>query len=133
MTIKRLFFAIAFLMVSTSIFAQEVMKKNNDGTYIVNTTSLTKDVQGYQGTTPVEIYIKNDVIVKVVPLQNSETPNFFNRVKEGMLKQYEGLPVKNFDNANVDAITGATYSSDAVKENVNRGVKYYLKNKKKIK
>ena len=32
-----------------------MMKKLSDGTYVVNTTTLANDVDGYQGTTHVEI------------------------------------------------------------------------------
>ena len=45
--------------------AQEVMRKEKDGTYVVNTTTLAQDVKGYIGATPVEIYIKKNKIVKV--------------------------------------------------------------------
>jgi len=30
-------------------------------------------------------------------------------------------------------VTGATFTTNAIKENVSRGVDYYLKNKKKVK
>ena len=40
--------------------AQEVMRKEKDGTYVVNTTTLAKDVEGYAGPTPVEVYIKKN-------------------------------------------------------------------------
>ncbi len=77
---KVLIISILSLFV-TCIYAQDVMKKLPDGTYVVNTTTIAKDVNGYNGATPVEIYIKNDVITKVVPLKNEETPRFFDRVK----------------------------------------------------
>lgn len=127
---KKVLIILVLTLVVTSMSAQEVMKKLSDGTYVVNTTTLANDVDGYQGTTPVEIHIKNDVIVKVVPLKNMETPKHFNRVKKELLTKYEGMSVKKFAQAKVDAVTGATYSSEAVRENVSRGVAYYLKNKK---
>ena len=42
----------------------EVMTKEN-GVYVVNTTTLGKDVQGYAGTTPVKVYIKKNKVEKV--------------------------------------------------------------------
>jgi electron transport complex protein RnfG len=39
------------------------------------------------------------------------------------------MTVKKALKADVDGVTGATYSSDAVKENVKRGLQYYQKNK----
>lgn len=124
---------MAIALVVSGASAQEVMKKLEDGTYVVNTTTLAEDVKGYQGATPVEIHIKKDVIVQVVPLKNMETPKFFTRVKREMLAKYETLSVKKFAQTKVDGVTGATMSSNAVKENVSRGVDYYLKNKKKVK
>ena len=130
---KRFVTMMAIALMVSGASAQEVMKKLEDGTYVVNTTTLAEDVKGYQGTTPVEIHIKKDVIVQVVPLKNMETPKFFTRVKREMLVKYETLSVKKFAQTKVDGVTGATLSSNAVKENVNRGVDYYLKNKKKVK
>jgi electron transport complex protein RnfG len=101
-----------------------------DGVYIVNTTKLGADVQGYNGPTPLNIYIKNDKIQKIEALPNDETPGFFERVKSGMLDKWNGMTVAQAATANVDAVTGATYSSNAVKENVKIGVKYYQKHKK---
>jgi electron transport complex protein RnfG len=40
------------------------------------------------------------------------------------------MTVKQAATAKVDAISGATYSSNAVKENVRLGVNYYQKHKK---
>ncbi len=126
---KVLIISILSLFV-TCIYAQDVMKKLPDGTYVVNTTTIAKDVNGYNGATPVEIYIKNDVITKVVPLKNEETPRFFDRVKQEMISKYSNISVKKFSKKKPDAVTGATYSSKAVQENVQRGLDYYKKHKK---
>ena len=40
------------------------------------------------------------------------------------------MTVKKAQKAQVDAVTGATMSSEAVKENVKRGLDYYQKHKK---
>lgn len=109
--------------------AQEVMRKEKDGTYVVNTTTLAKDVEGYNGSTPVEVYIKKNKIVKVVPLKSQEGPKYVAKVKKGMLPKYEGMNVKKGAVADVDAVTGATFTSNAIHENVKRGVDYYKKHK----
>lgn len=101
-----------------------------DGVYIVNTTKLGADVQGYNGPTPLNIYIKDDKIQKVEALPNDETPSFFQRVQNELLSKWNGMDVKKAATAEIDAVTGATYSSNAVKENVKIGVKYYQKHKK---
>ena len=101
-----------------------------DGVYIVNTTKLGADVQGYNGPTPLNIYIKDDKIQKVEALPNDDTPGFFQRVQNELLSKWNGMDVKKAATAEIDAVTGATYSSNVVKENVKIGVKYYQKHKK---
>lgn len=117
---------IVFICATTG---DKVMTKEN-GVYIVNTTTLTQDVIGYNGTTPLKIYIKNDKIQKIEALPNDETPGFFARVQDGLLNKWNGMTVKQAATAKVDAISGATYSSNAVKENVRIGLEYYQKHKK---
>lgn len=118
--------ALVFICATTG---DKVMTKEN-GVYIVNTTTLSTDVIGYNGPTPLKIYIKADKIEKIEALPNDETPRFFEMVKTGLLNKWNGMTVKQAASANVDAVTGATYSSNAVKENVRLGVNYYQKHKK---
>ena len=105
------------LMCGLAAQADDVMKKEKDGTYVVNTTTLT------------EIYIKKNKIVKVVLLKSQETPKYNARIKKQMLPAYEGQKVSKNKYAEVDGLTGATFTSDAVKENVKRGLEYYWKHK----
>ena len=46
-----------------------------------------------------------------------------------MLPKWKGMTVKKALSSEVDAVTGATLSSNAVRENVKRGLEYYQKNK----
>ena len=127
---KKAMIIMLLLAAFTFADAQEVMKKEKDGTYIVNTTTLAQDVDGYNGPTPVEIYIKKNTIVKVVMLKSQETPKHNARVKKTMLGSYEGMKLSKVKKvADVDCLTGATFTADAVKENVRRGVEYYWKHK----
>jgi electron transport complex protein RnfG len=112
------------------VYADDVMRKEKDGTYVVNTTTLAEDVKGYIESTPVEIYIKKNKIVKVVMLKNQETPKYNARVKKQMVPLYEGQKISKKSTVEVDGVTGATFTSDAVKENVKRGLEYYWKHKK---
>ncbi len=106
----------------------EVMTKENGG-YVVNTTTLGKDVQGYAGTTPVKVYIKKNKVEKVEFLKNQETPKYFARVKKAMQGKWDGLKVKDAAKLKVDGVTGATFSSDAVSKNVQIALDYYQKHK----
>lgn len=126
---KKAFMTLLLLAAFTLAHADNVMKKEKDGTYVVNTTTLADDVEGYNGTTPLEIYIKKNQIVKVVLLKNQETPKYLARIKKQYLPQYEGLKIKKNQSVAVDGLTGATFTSDAIKENVKRGLDYYWKHK----
>ena len=121
---------IAVLLVSAATMqADDVMTKTADGTYIINTTTLASDVEGYAGTTPMEVHIKKNKIVKVVALKSQETPKYNAKVKKQMLPKYEGMNIKKGQVADVDAVTGATFTSQAMHENIRRAVDYYKKHK----
>lgn len=118
-----------FLLCGLTAQADDVIKKDKDGTYIVNTTTLAQDVEGYNGPTPLEIHIKKNKIVKVVLLKSMETPKYNARIKKDMLPKYENQKLTKNKGVEVDGVTGATFTSDAVKENVRRGLEYYWKHK----
>ena len=101
----------------------------NGSQYIVNTTTITKGVKGYLGNTPLKIYITNNKIDKIEALPNKETPKYFLKVKNQMLSKWNGMTVNRALTTNVDGVTGATYSSDAVKKNVKMGLEYYKAHK----
>lgn len=125
-----LMMGMASTMVAKGKFTNDnVMSKQSDGTYVVNTTTLAKDVKGFKGATPLKIYIKSNKIVKIEPLTNRESPNYFAKVKQSLLNKWYGMKASKASTTQVDGVTGATFSSKAVKENVKRGAKYYLKNK----
>jgi electron transport complex protein RnfG len=109
--------------------SENVMTKTQDGTYIVNTTTLADDVEGYAGATPLEVHIKKNKIVKVVVLKNMDGPKYNAKVKKEMLTKYEGMDVKKGKVQEVDAVTGATFTSKAMQENIRRAVDYYKKHK----
>jgi electron transport complex protein RnfG len=108
--------------------ADDTMTKEN-GMTVINTTTLGKDVQGFLGTTPLKIYIQKNKVVKIEALKNQETPKFFAKVKREMLNKWNDMKVNDALNAKVDGVTGATFSSEAVKDNVRLALEYYKKNK----
>lgn len=90
---------------------------------VVNTTDLCKDVSGFAGPVPVNIYITGGVIDSIRPLPNGETPRFFMRVEQsGLLKSYEGKTLQQAAKMTPDAVSGATYSSTAIITNIKKGV-----------
>ena len=106
--------------------ADDTMTKEN-GMTVINTTTLGKDVQGFLGATPLKIYIQKNKVVKIEAMKNQETPKYFQKVKKHLLDKWNGVKVKDAKKMKVDAVTGATYSSKAVIENVQLGLDYYSK------
>lgn len=93
-------------------------------TLVVNTTELAADVTGFNGPTPLEITICKGVITDIKVLPNQESPRFLERVLEsGLLKSLIGKTPEEARKAKLDAVTGATYTSLALIENVHRGLK----------
>lgn len=131
---KRTILHTSSLLVMAVVFmsltpAEQVVTKE-DGMTVVNTTTLAADVEGYAGTTPVKIYIKKNKIERVEALPNMETPKYFAQVKRALLDKWKGLSVKDAAKQEVDVVTGATYSSEALIENVRRGLNHYNKQKR---
>ena len=107
-----------------------VMTKKK-GVYTIDTTTLSQEVKGYNGPTPLLITIEKDKIVKVEALENAETPRFFEHMTQnGMLERWNGMDVDAALNAKVDVVAGATFSSNAVIENMRLGLTYYKEHKK---
>ena len=119
---------LAAIMQSAAPQSDEVMTKE-DGTYIVNTTTLSKKVIGYVDATPVKIYIKKNKVEKVEILKNQETPKYNAKVKKALQEKWNGQKVKDAAQLKVDAVTGATFTSEAIIKNVQLGLEYYQKNK----
>ena len=119
---------LAAIMQSAAPQSDEVMTKE-DGTYIVNTTTLSKKVIGYVDATPVKIYIKKNKVEKVEILKNQETSKYNAKVKKALQEKWNGQKVKDAAQLKVDAVTGATFTSEAIIKNVQLGLEYYQKNK----
>lgn len=95
-----------------------------DGAIVVNTRLLAKDVQGYGGPVALRIHIdKGGVVDNIEAEPNAETPDFFNHAKTVMAR-WQGKTVDEAMAEQVDAVTGATFSSRAIIENVHRGLAY---------
>lgn len=99
-----------------------------DGSVLINTTDLAGDISGYSGPVPVIIRISPEGTVdSVTPLENAETPGFFNRLRQaGLLDHWNGMTPSEALAAQADAVTGATYSSTALIANVKAGLSHYL-------
>jgi len=105
--------------------ADDTIRTTADGTVIISTTQIAKDIVGYAGNVPLDIYMKAGRIVKVVPLRNAESPSFFSRVKQsGLLSAWNNLSPDEAAAKQVDGVSGATFSSRAVIKSVQRAMSY---------
>jgi len=109
--------------------ADDGVMKKEDGVYVVNTTKIGKDIEGYNGAVPLKIFIKKNKVEKIEVLKNQETPKYLAKVKKALLESWNGLKVKDAQKKQVDGVTGATFTSEAVIKNVQVGLEYYQNNK----
>ena len=101
----------------------DTLEVTPDGAFVVNTKPLAKDVQGYGGPVPLKIHIKDGRVAAVEAEPNAESPDFFNRAKE-LLNHWQNKSVDEGMREEVDAVSGATFSSRAIIANMQRGLAY---------
>ena len=101
----------------------DTLEVTPDGVFVVNTKPLAKDVLGYGGPVPLKIHIKDGRVVAVEAEPNAESPDFFNRAKE-LLNHWQNKSVDEALAEEVDAVSGATFSSKAIIANMQRGLAY---------
>ena len=112
---------------------QEVSSKTDtmivldDGTVRLNTTELGKDIIGYAGTVPLEITLEDGKVKNIKALANSETPEFFEEASV-LLSKWNGYTIEDAQKMKVDGVSGATFTSNAIIGNVQRGLQYAAKN-----
>ena len=127
---KNMMFCAARMLCALLLSADKgsSMTKEN-GAYVVNTTLQCKDVIGYEGPTPLKVYIRKNKIEKIEFLPNQETPKYWRAASNHLIEAWNGKTVKDAKKLEVDGRTGATLSSNAIKENVKLAIDYYEKNK----
>ena len=112
---------VSALMVSSSCGAGKAPKGLD--TLKINTTYLGADVAGFNGPTPVEISVSKGVITGIKALPNRETPRFFQQVLDsGLLEKMNGKTVEEAKAMKLDAVSGATFSSNAIIKNIQLGL-----------
>lgn len=136
-----LMLAGASITVNKSIFGQKIPSSQEeeiqsglssdtisvspDGSIVIHTSGLKGTINGYAGPVPVDIHLKDGKITGVEALANVETPSFFKRA-QAVLDSWTGNTPENAVDMKVDGVTGATYSSGAIINNVRVGLDYYL-------
>lgn len=113
-------------VIQTDTESDTVILSETHNKFVINTRKIATDIKGYGGNTPLKITISNGKIYEIVPLKNAETPEFFSQVENKLLKRYIGMTPKEVLHSQLDAVTGATLSSRAVMETMNRGMMYVI-------
>ncbi len=121
--------AICTLLVASCKSGDGVMTCKK-GIYTINTTEIGKAVEGYNGATPLLITIQNGKVTAIEVLENDETPRYLQRAEDGIFPTLIGRSVEELLDGQIDGVSGATYSSDALIANLKLGLQYYLEHKK---
>ena len=91
----------------------------SDGRVLYSTELLGEDIIGYAGNTPLFVMTKDLHIIQVICGPNSETPGFFRKVRRrGLFDQWNGKSFTEANNLHVDGVSGATFTSQAVIDNM---------------
>ena len=107
----------------TEAVNNDTLQTLNDGSLVINTTHLASDVSGFAGPVPLEITIKDHKVAQVRALPNDESESFFERAS-AILNEWNGKDIDDAASQKVDAVSGATYSSNAIIANVHKGLQY---------
>ena len=97
-------------------------RKAASTTQVIYTGDIANKVIGYNGTTPLNITVKNGVIENIEVLENQESPAYLTRAKDKVLPQYIGKTVAEAKKLKPDIATGATYTSEALIKNIQMGL-----------
>ncbi len=96
-----------------------------NGTRVINSTTLAKDVIGFGGQTPIKLYVKDDKIINVEIEKNSETPIFQAKaIKGGVQEMWIGMTLSEAANSTPDVVSGATFTSSALIANIQKAAQH---------
>ncbi len=124
---KSIIIAAIMLLVAGTVSLDARTKKSTkkakaSSTQVIYTGDIANKVIGYNGTTPLNITVKNGVIENIEVLPNQESPSYLKRAKDKVLPQYIGKTVAEAKKLNADIATGATYTSKALIQNIQMGL-----------
>lgn len=112
--------------IDTAFYEVKDTKGNKLGTVLFS-SPYSDNIKGFNGPTPLLIALDAEGHIKnVVLLENQETPRFAQHVVEaGFYDAWNGLTLEEALNKEVDAVTGATYTSNGVKKSLFARLKAY--------
>ena len=101
----------------------------------INSSPYSDNIFGYNGITPLTIYIdNNDRILEVEVCPNKESRGFLKKVlTSGYMESWNGLSTKEALNHEVDAVSGCTYTSTAIKQSLQISMQQLTSQKAELK
>ncbi len=119
-------------MLAASCSSPDPAISKVDGMYVVDTSLIEdNDIQGFKGPTPILVYIKDGSVVKVERKGEwKEGQRHIDRVFEGIGHSWDGKSLSEAGDSEVDAVSGSTFTSKGLIENVNLALEYYMSKKK---
>ena len=92
----------------------------------VFTEETCSDIIGFQGPIPMAIVLNDGKIAEIRVMDNAETPRYMkNAIESGLLEKFYGLSPKEASKIEVDVVSGATFSSNAIIKSVHRSMAIY--------
>ena len=126
---KRIILIIA--LVAATAAGNTPVTRHPDGTVTIDTSTL-KTEEGFMGATPLLIHLDaQDKITRIEALPNDETPAYWEAAFGKLSAAWKGVKADKVQEMKVDAVSGATFSSNAIISNVRAGVSCYLETKSK--
>lgn len=118
--------------IDTAFYEIKDAKGNKLGTVLFS-SPYSDNIKGFNGPTPLLIAMDAEGHIKyVVLLENQETPVYAKHVVEGGLyESWNGLTIEEALGKQVDAVSGATYTSNGVKKSLIARLEAYQRQLKK--
>lgn len=96
---------------------------------LISSAPYANNIKGFAGPTPLYIYVtQSGVISQIVAADNADTPDFFNRAFSTLAKEWIGKSLSQAAAQQVDAVSGATFSSNAIIANVQHTLAAQMQN-----
>lgn len=93
---------------------------------LIASQPYTRDVKGFAGPVPLFVYVdKAGKVAGIAAGDNAETPDFLRHALVGLTPQWIGKDAGKAAALKVDAVSGATFSSNAVIAGVQRSLAAY--------
>ena len=100
--------------VSESTSTEDISEKKQNGKYKDGVTTGTG--KGFRGDTKVQVTVENGYITDITVLSYEDDSEFFNKAQSSVIRE-----IISGQSLEVDAVSGATFSSNSLIEAVFRG------------